>query len=243
MKSYLQALSNHIFSPLQLFLVLSISTILTVSGAFGTYVRMNLLERGVYWGAVVVLALVTVFALKIPVDRKFAGSKEWQRTALLSVIFTVVYTPMLWWFANTFAAEKRDYITPFWTQIFIVFGLSMAVAQLKFLLQAEKTRARARIFERFIDPEATEIHRITVRDHYVDVFTNRGKETLLMRFSDALAELDGIIGEKVHRSHWVAREAVDRMDREKGRNFVVLKDGSRVPVSRANREIVESWLT
>ena len=126
MKSYLTELSKDLFSPLRLFLIFSISMILTVSGAFGTYLRMSLFERGLYWSAVVILAFVTVLAFKIPIDRKFAGKKDWQKAALLSVIFTVVYTPMLWWIANTFTAEKRDYITPFWMQIFIVFGMSMA---------------------------------------------------------------------------------------------------------------------
>jgi DNA-binding LytR/AlgR family response regulator len=55
----------------------------------------------------------------------------------------------------------------------------------------------------------------------------------LMRFSDALAELDGLAGLQVHRSHWVAGCAVVEMKKQNGRCVVVLQNGTEVPVSRA----------
>jgi len=79
-----------------------------------------------------------------------------------------------------------------------------------------------------------ELIRVSVYDHYVEAHTPRGHELILIRFADALAELDGYDGLQVHRSHWVARAAVRRLLRGDGRSLVVeLTDGTRLPVSRS----------
>ena len=83
------------------------------------------------------------------------------------------------------------------------------------------------------------LQHLSVRDHYVVVQTDRGQSTLLMRFADALRELDGIDGMRVHRSHWVARTAVAGMERSSGKLHLRLCDGRLVPVSRSYRDKVE----
>ncbi|MBB6507053.1 DNA-binding LytR/AlgR family response regulator [Rhizobium soli] len=76
--------------------------------------------------------------------------------------------------------------------------------------------------------------RLSVADHYTDVVTSRGHELILLRFADALKELDGTPGLQVHRSYWVADAHVEKLRRDKGRLFVVMKDGQEIPVSRPN---------
>lgn len=73
---------------------------------------------------------------------------------------------------------------------------------------------------------------LAMQDHYVEIATARGRELVLMRFADALAELGDTPGLRVHRSHWVADAAVDALARDGNRPTVVLKSGARVPVSR-----------
>ena len=74
---------------------------------------------------------------------------------------------------------------------------------------------------------------LQAEDHYVRVHTARGSTLLLMRFADAIAELDGLPGLQVHRSWWVARAAVDGAQRSGRRAELVLTNGLSVPVSRA----------
>ncbi len=81
-------------------------------------------------------------------------------------------------------------------------------------------------------------------DHYVRVHTPLGSELVLMRLGDAIAELDGADGERVHRSWWVAREAV-RNVRPSGRRLsLVLSNGVEVPVTReaSARLRREGWI-
>ena len=74
--------------------------------------------------------------------------------------------------------------------------------------------------------------RLSSDDHYTEVVTRRGRELVLIRFTDALAELGTTPGLRVHRSHWVADEHVLAARREAGRLVIVAIDGERIPVSR-----------
>ncbi|MBD3762204.1 LytTR family DNA-binding domain-containing protein, partial [Rhizorhabdus sp.] len=64
------------------------------------------------------------------------------------------------------------------------------------------------------------------------------------RLRDAIAELNGLDGMQVHRSWWVARDAVRRWHRD-GRAFTLeLVNGLQVPVARNRVAILraEGWL-
>nr|QQZ51292.1 LytTR family transcriptional regulator DNA-binding domain-containing protein [Phenylobacterium glaciei] len=70
-----------------------------------------------------------------------------------------------------------------------------------------------------------------MEDHYVRVHTAVRSELILMRLSDAVART-GREGLQVHRSWWVARDAVTEVIRD-GRNLrLKLLNGLEVPVAR-----------
>lgn len=81
---------------------------------------------------------------------------------------------------------------------------------------------------------------ISVRDHYVDVQTRKGTVSLLLRFGDAIAELDPLAGVQVHRSYWVAWEAIEAVEREGVKLYLKLTHGARVPVSKNHRYKLEA---
>lgn len=73
---------------------------------------------------------------------------------------------------------------------------------------------------------------LSINDHYLDVVTREGRETLLMRMADAEAELADYAGMRIHRSHWVALDAVERLERLGNRWTAHLAGGAPLPVSR-----------
>jgi DNA-binding LytR/AlgR family response regulator len=85
---------------------------------------------------------------------------------------------------------------------------------------------------------------VEAEDHYLRLHTSRGQDLILMRLSDAIAELDGIEGAQVHRSWWVARSAIADIARADGRATLTLQDGSEVPVSRTYAKLLREagWL-
>jgi hypothetical protein len=79
-----------------------------------------------------------------------------------------------------------------------------------------------------------EVYAVEAEDHYLRLHTSKGSDLILMRLSDAIAELEGIEGAQVHRSWWVAKTALADVRRSGGRTVLKLKDGAEAPVSRAN---------
>ena len=69
-------------------------------------------------------------------------------------------------------------------------------------------------------------------DHYLRVYTDGGNTMILMRLSDAIAELGAENGAQTHRSWWVARDAVSKAVRADGKALLTLSDGTEAPVSR-----------
>ena len=77
-----------------------------------------------------------------------------------------------------------------------------------------------------------EVWAVEAEDHYLRLHTSKGQDLILLRLADAIAELEGIEGAQVHRSWWVARDAIADAKRGDGRAKLKLKDGAEVPVSR-----------
>lgn len=82
---------------------------------------------------------------------------------------------------------------------------------------------------------------LEMEDHYLRIHTDAGSALILMRLRDAVAELDGFPGQQVHRSFWVARDAVTGVERRAdGKLTLVLCNGLKVPVSRTHAPAVRA---
>lgn len=93
---------------------------------------------------------------------------------------------------------------------------------------------------RRLPPEATgPVLRLTSEDHFVDVVTPDGAHRLRMRLADAIDEMEPVEGISTHRSHWVARAAIDGVERDGSRVLLRLSNGDLVPVSRTYRPRLE----
>lgn len=101
---------------------------------------------------------------------------------------------------------------------------------------AQECRLRLRLPPELRDP----ILHLSARDHFVDVETGSALYSLRMRFADAVAEMDGVEGHITHRSHWIAADAVRGSKRGGGKLYLVLSNGTEVPVSRTFRHELEA---
>jgi hypothetical protein len=84
---------------------------------------------------------------------------------------------------------------------------------------------------------------LEMQDHYLVVHHSAGSEMILCRMEDAAREL-GDLGRRVHRSWWVAADAVEGVTRDGQRTFLRLTDDRRVAVGRSfRRDLKEAgWL-
>ena len=99
------------------------------------------------------------------------------------------------------------------------------------LAAAAASDAGLRFFDRLPDDLGRDIIYLAASAHYVDVVTAAGSAAILLRFSDAVAEL-GNLGLRVHRSYWVAYPHVKRAFRRDGRTLLQLTDNHEVRVGR-----------
>lgn len=73
---------------------------------------------------------------------------------------------------------------------------------------------------------------LQMEDHYVRVHGSDGSRLIFASLGRAIAELKSVEGMQVHRSWWVARDAVEGMI-EDGRNIRLrLRNGLEVPIGR-----------
>lgn len=98
--------------------------------------------------------------------------------------------------------------------------------------EAPPAAARPRFLDRLPHGIGRDLVYLRMADHYVEAFTTAGSDLVLMRFADAVAELEDADGMRVHRSYWVARGHVTGSERINGRPALRLTGGHKVPVSR-----------
>lgn len=111
-----------------------------------------------------------------------------------------------------------------------------ALADAEAETEAEQSAIQqCRLQERLPEDIRTPILHLSARDHFVDVETHTALYSLRMRFSDAVAEMNGVEGYNTHRSHWVSRAAICENANKDGKLFLILVNGTRVPVSRSFR--------
>jgi len=120
-----------------------------------------------------------------------------------------------------------------------VWVVSLAITALNILIETRRPAEThggstpPKFLERLpLKLRGAEVWAVEAEDHYLRLHTSKGQDLILMRLADAVSELEGIEGAQVHRSWWVARDAIVDAKRGDGRATLTLKDDSEVPVSR-----------
>lgn len=212
------------------------SVICVVSGPFGTS-QSHILERTHYWFGAIALGIV---AQVVAFTLMEALASTWRlrlapRMAGEVALFSAIYAPLLWpitlW---TFGLSGEDF--GFGRVLFYVAAVAApAVAFIHLIVLRgfdAETEEPPRLYNRLEPSLRDEVVRMSMKDHYVEVRTVKGVQTILLRFADALDEIDGVEGWRIHRSHWVAKAHAGPVRSEGARFFMTTPDGEDLPVSR-----------
>ena len=101
--------------------------------------------------------------------------------------------------------------------------------------------AQARFLARLPESVGRDVVYLHVHGHYIKVVTTAGAHTMLMRFADAVADLDDL-GIQVHRSYWCALRHVTNVLRRDDRTVLRVTGGHEVPVSRTYLNAVRATI-
>ncbi|MEJ6394611.1 LytTR family DNA-binding domain-containing protein [Gymnodinialimonas sp. 2305UL16-5] len=226
----------------RLWLILAVvATMAGLAGPFDTYQDMSLPNRIIYWWLLVGVTFATGAAFGSVAERLIARicSKTFivlGAGALLSAIPTTLVVVLInAIFGSTYGPADLvllyAYVAAVMCGVCAITMLSRDWFSAAVPVASDDAKTPP-IMSRLHGANRGALLRMSAQDHYVEVVTNRGSELLLMKLRDAVTEAAPTHGAQVHRSHWVATEAVSRSERIKGRVFLRLTDGCRVPVGR-----------
>lgn len=223
------------------------SLVLAILGPFGSHAAFGFWERLGFWSPCLALAIVVSAGVRVFVYGTLGLTNFLSvATASTGLICLLICPPFCLLVSINFGMEKTD-LSGVIEVVLLVASVSMGVCALRQSVQPLPDKAKApanivvpRLVARLEPVLHGALEAISVRDHYVDVRTSAGQGSLLMRFGDAMAEAEPAVGAQVHRSHWVAWEAVRAVEREGDKVYLRLNEGQRVPVSKNHRVKLEA---
>ena len=237
----LRELTRRLLSPARLYIWVGVSVICGVSGPYHTIEVFGAIGSFGFWGIAVSVGIVLAVSIDLTLPAAGPMRLRMLRSVVMGFIFGLVYSVFLKVVVVGFYPADAAAKAPFWFLFLNAFTISTAILVLReqfHLRPGEITRdfePQARFLGRLSGNLGKNIMRVSSQDHYVEVQTDKGKDLILMRFADALDELDGLDGIRVHRSHWVSRRAIENVERSAGKIVLNLCDGSTIPVSRSYR--------
>jgi len=83
---------------------------------------------------------------------------------------------------------------------------------------------------------------LSAQDHYVEFITDKGNHLHRISMKEAVALIPKDTGMHVHRSHWVAFDAMHALEKTSGRFTLTLKNRTTIPVTAANALSVQAIL-
>jgi hypothetical protein len=238
-----------------------IGLLLGFLGPFGTFGYLQTGPRLVYWLVMIAMGSV-IFEVGLWLAFRLRPPPAYSWAATLALLCPIVAAPItagVVAISSLFDIKTEDYGL-LYVQVLVISAVVIVVIVLIRLVQGDIPSPRVSAIG-FVPPDtpglaaappaaegpgpflrrlperlrAARLLAIEAEDHYLRIHTTSGSDLVLMRLADAVAELQGVDGRKVHRSFWVARDAVEGIEREGTRVRLVLTGGLVVPVSRARQ--------
>ena len=243
--------------------------LLVYLGPFGTWTLLPVSERLPFWLTTVGANWIVGYIAFSVTSLKFRerGWSAWAGFVLAAAVAALPGTGTVWLAVTVYMDYRPSGVSGLAGLYGQVFVLHLIIGSLVFRLIEGALRRRgvkeelppsdgsaelaprpaleAALLARLPARSRAELLHLRMQDHYVEVHTAAGSEMLLLRFRDALGEVEGVDGLQVHRSHWVARKAVAGVERRGGGRITLrLVNGSRVPVSRSFAPLLRSrgWI-
>lgn len=217
-----------------------LSLVVGLVGPFGTF-EMPALGRIAYWTAVVFATAIggtlvagyleRLLGPRLPRLPAIAVAGLAGALAGLPVTGLVILINLIGfglWFQPIHAASLLFYCSLISAAVTVLGAIFAQQAPL-----AASPLATPALLDRLPLPQRGRLLHLAVADHYVEVTTDKGRALLLLRLSDAIREAAPVPGLQVHRSHWIALDAVRRTSRQSGKPVLELETGAIIPVSRS----------
>lgn len=222
-------------------ILLAVVVLLGISGPFGTLDSMSFGPRLAYWAVTVPATFgLGLFVSAWMTQRLRALQPVWLTRVIGASVTAVtigIFVGLLNWLAFSISPAEMGYFGPLMASVVVTAIVISLILQYLFdqrslaFVEADKQPA---LLDRLDLEKRGALISLSVQDHYVEVFTDKGASLLLMRLSDAIRETGPTDGLQVHRSHWVALGQITSARRQGDKAILTLSDGRELPASRRN---------
>ena len=224
-------------------MLVAIGWLMGFLGPFGSD-RIPDADRYIYWMICMVGGGVIGITADELLSRRMASG--WRRVAVVSVLMTPAVSLLVLSTEHLLMGGRLDwqgFARLLW-QVWPILLAVMAVRALVWRRSPARVETRTIIAPPLPEAEAAFRRRLSAKrraarliaieahDHYRKVHTDAGIELVALRFVDALGELGGAHGWRVHRSWWVAADAVEDVRWRRGVGELRLVGGLTAPASR-----------
>lgn len=229
------------------------AVITAIVGPFSTYEQFSFLERLLYWGGLIIGLVFPAFLIRLATYRLLRGSPLSQDLISAAVLaFTI--GPVVWTFNHVvmgfdvstprivlehIGVAALICLVPVAIRAYLRIRLVELQAQATPDVVPPMTEAQAAFIRRLEPDRRGYVVRVSADNHQVSVWTDKGETKLRLRFGDALDELTEFDGTRIHRSHWVAYDAIGAIIPEGRRHSVRLHCGSLLPVSQTGLKALQ----
>ncbi|MGR6432832.1 LytTR family DNA-binding domain-containing protein [Rhizobium sp. PAMB 3174] len=223
-----------------------VAVLLVVSGPFQTMTTLSLPQRSLYWGALVVATFVAgnfvgTWWNYVVLERGWRQPWRFMTVGVsagipAAIAVTAINVAAFGWqmLAPAQIVELTAYSVFISVLVAGLFALySRSADEVPVGINAGAEDGLPAILRRLPLPKRGRLVSISVSDHYVEVTTLKGRELLLMRLRDAVAECPPEKGLQIHRSHWIALDGVKHVYRSGGKVMVETVTGDHLPISRS----------
>lgn len=239
-----------------------VGLLLTFVGALDTG-DLPLLQRLAYWEILMLSGAMIGLGVSEAVEKwGRLRTKPALEMPLVAGLIALPLTFMVVGTSNLFFQTQPPTLEALAIMFAITFFISLVMTALNYFIhwpgkvipetpQAMHAPQPEAITNRFADRlplpmRSAKIIALEAEDHYLRVHFEGGQSTLiLMRLSDAIAELPAGAGAQTHRSWWVAKDAVRGVTKADGRATLTLAEPLEAPVSRSFYKALNDagWLT
>lgn len=226
------------------------SLVLAVAGPFGSHAALGFSERLAFWGGATAAGILVGISARAFVRGPLGLTDMRAVTVLVALICAGLLSWPLRALAQYLYHDKIGFSASLADTALLIFSVALTIGAFRLVVDLSATQSLRplplpqdgvamplpRVVQRLDPAMQGRLIAMTVRDHYVDIYTDKGRASLLMRFADAMEETGPEPGDQIHRSHWVAWWAVKGVERSPGKLWVRLCPELRLPVSRTYRD-------
>lgn len=231
----------------------TVGLVMATIGPFGTYDDLSFNERAIYWVSIFVLnwfqvdLLVRLMVRFMP-EPTWPFPAPWIAGAIVAALPATLEVYLLETYLRSHS-HPPDVVGLYFSVALLTIAVTIPVGYFNRRILREPAptpdMSATPFFMRRIPAHlGDELLCLEMEDHYLRVHTAAGSDIILCRMRDAAAELASMEGLQVHRSYWVARNAVREIARDGDKLILILTNGMRVPVSRTYRPQLRAsgWL-